>query len=79
MQRLGHLERGQVARDRDLVADAFEQAAIAEHPHRLDGKERDAIRGVAQANPNVRGQAGHEPGEQLVHGAVTERLERQRG
>ena len=78
MQRLGHLERRQVACDDADAVDLRQEAAVSEHAHGLDGVERDALRRFSQPVPEVVGQARNEPGQQLVHRLVVERLERQR-
>ena len=51
VERLGYLERVDRAAHAEAVAVALQQPAIEQHPHRLDGVERDAIRAVADRCP----------------------------
>ena len=79
MERLGHLQRRQVACDDGCAVDLLQQPSVEQHPHRLDGVQRDAVRGLTQPVPGLLREAGDEAGEEVVHGVVAERLERQGG
>ena len=52
-----------------------EQAAVEQHPHRLDRVERDPLGAREDLLRSVRRQPGHEPGEQLLHRRARQRLE----
>ena len=58
--------------------DLLEHAAIAQHAHRLDGVQRDPVGRVAEPSPDIVGEPGDEPDEELVHRVVAERLEGER-
>ena len=78
VQRLRNLER------RDLlgrpVRRAFlcEQTAIEQHAHGFHRVQRHAFGALEDLPPQALGQAGHEPLEQLLHGAFGKRLEVER-
>ena len=55
-----------------------EQPAVEQHPHRLDGVERDAFGAVEDARAQLVGQTRHEAGEEVVHRVGRERLEVER-
>ena len=78
VQRLGHLERLDRAGRAVDVAVAREQAAVEEHPHRLDRVERHALRALEDPRAQVVGEPGHEAVEQLLHRGAAQRLERER-
>jgi hypothetical protein len=67
MQRLGHLERLDLARglvDRPLLG---KEAPVEEHSHRLDGIQRHALRAREDLRAQPLRQARHETLEQLLH------------
>ena len=67
VQRLGHVERLDLARRSVDVAVALEQPAVEQHAHRLDGVEGDALGPAEDLPAQLVGQAGDEPVEQLSH------------
>ncbi len=78
VQRLWHLERADFADrpvDRTLP---HEQAAVEQHPHRLDRVERDALGPREDLLAHRFRQAGDEPGQELLHRVRRERLEVER-
>ena len=78
VQRLGHLELADLrdgAVDRALLCD---QAPVEQHPHRLDGVERDALGAGEDLLTRAFGQARHEPREKLLHRALRQWLEVER-
>ncbi len=78
MQRLGNLERFDLAHE--LVGRTFlqEEAAVEQHPHRLDGVERDAFCPLEDLLAQLRRQPGHQPDQQLLHRLLRKRLEVER-
>ncbi len=67
MQRLRHLELADLrhrAVDRAVLR---EQAAVEQHPHRLDRVQRDALGARQDLRAQSVGQARDEAGEELLH------------
>ena len=75
VQRLGHFKRldcsGQAIRGPLLD----EQAAVEQHPNRLDRVQGHALGALEDLPAKLLGQPRDEPGEQLVHRLLRERLE----
>jgi len=78
VQRFRHLER--VDRPRHAVGGAFlnKEAAVEEHPHGLDRVEGDAFGTREDPVAYLRGEPRHEPGQQLLHRLLRERLQVER-
>ncbi len=75
----GHGQVGQVA-GRAIDAALEHQPALGqEHPDRLDGIERHAVRAGHDGVAGGRGQPGHEAAKQLAHRLDRQRLEVDRG
>ena len=55
-----------------------EEPAVQQHANGLDRVQRDALGAVADPRPQLCREPGHEPLQQLVHGVLAERFERQR-
>ena len=75
VQRLRHLERADLADravDRALL---HEQAAVEQHPHRLDRIERHALGAGEDLVAQRCRQAGDEPDQELLHRGGGQRLE----
>ena len=79
VQRLGDLERVDLAHE--LVGRTFlhEKATVEQHPHRLDGVQRDAFGPFQDLLAQLRRQPRHQTDEQLLHSLRGERLEVERG
>ena len=75
VQRLGHLERLDLAGQAVHVALAYEQPAVEEHPHGLDRVERHALGALEDALAELVGEARDGPGEERRHRVGRERLE----
>ncbi len=60
------------------VALAYEQAAVEQHPHRLDRVQRHALRACEHSVAVLLRKPRHEAVEERAHRLVRERLERQR-
>jgi hypothetical protein len=75
VQRLGHLERVDLAGRPVDGPVADEQASIEQHPNRLDRVQRDALGPLEDAVAQRHRQTGHEPLEQLLHRVLRERLQ----
>ena len=78
VQCLRDFERFDLAREPVRGAVLHEQAAVEQHPHRLDRVERDAFGAREDAVANLEREPRHEPGQQFLHGLLRERLEIQR-
>ena len=79
MERLRHLERLDLGGRPVDGAVLREEAAIEQHPDRLDGVQRHALRPGEHLRLQVVGQAGDVALEEPAHLVVGERLERQIG
>ncbi len=75
VQRLGHLERLDLARRPIERAFLDEQAAIEQHPHRLDRVQWHALSAREDLLAHMLGQTGHESLEQVAHGPLRKRIE----
>ena len=71
------VELREIHREREPVAvlGRLEDPAIDEHPERLDGVERHALRPLDDRRHGVLGQAADEPAEERAHVLVGQRLE----
>src|SRR6266498_4902029 len=79
MQCLGDLE-GLDRAGRPIASPcAFEQPAVEQHPHRLDGVQRYTLGALEDLCQQLLRQAGHEAVEQLLHRRRSKRLEIDRG
>ena len=79
MERLRYVERLDSARQRGDVALADEQAAVEQHPDRLDRVERDALGTLEDAKPQLVREPRNQPAEERAHRRGRQRLEMQRG
>ena len=75
MQRLGDVERGDLARGPVDGAVLDEIAAVEEHAHGLDGVERHALGAGEDLLARLRGEAGDEAVEEVAHRLLRERIE----
>src|SRR5437899_1359060 len=75
VQRLGNLERPDLAGDDVRRATFGEQPAIEQHAHRLDGVERHSLGARQDLVAQLRRQSRNKAREQLRHRALRERLE----
>src|SRR4029078_907157 len=75
MQRLGHVERGNLACRPVDGAVLDEVAAVEEHAHGLDGVERYALGTGEDLVARLRGEAGDKAVEEVAHGPLRERIE----
>ena len=78
VQRLGHLERRDLAGRAVDRAFLNEQSAVEQHPHRLDCVERHAFCARQDLRPQLLWEPGHESIEQLGHRRLRERAEMER-
>jgi hypothetical protein len=67
MQSLGHLQRLQRPSQHIARSILGEQSLVEQHPHGLDGVQRDALRAGQDAVAHINREAGHETGQQLLH------------
>ena len=78
MQRLGHLELADLRHRVVHRALLDDEAAVEQHPHRLDRVERDTFGAGEDLLSGPVGQARHESGEELLHRVFGQRLEVER-
>jgi hypothetical protein len=78
VQRLGNVEALHLPGERVALSLALEQPAVEEHPHGLDGVQRNALGSVEDLCAQAVRKAGSEPVEERHHGRARERLEGQR-
>ena len=76
---LGHVERVDCADGDEAVVTQREQAAVEQHPHRLDRVERNAVRALADRLAQRVRQPGREPVQEGVHRGAVQWFERERG
>ena len=79
MQGLGYLERLDLAGWPVHGAFLGEQAAVEQHPHRLDRVERHSLGAREDLVAQALRQSRHEPFEQVLHRLARERLQVERG
>ena len=78
VQRLRHFERADLA-DRQVDRPFLhEQAAVEQHPHRLDRVQRHTLGAREDLLAQRRRKTGHEPDQQLLHRGGGQRLEVER-
>ena len=79
MEGFRHLERLDLSRRRVDGPVLIEQAAVEQHPHRLHRIQRHPFSARQDLLAQTRRQAGHQPLQQLLHRALRERLQEERG
>ena len=77
VQRLRHRERVDLADDPIRAVRLLELPAVHEHPHRLDGVERDSLGAGADCGSHLLRQARDEAVQERLHRVGRQRLERQ--
>ena len=78
LQRLGNVERREIAGDVVPAFAPLQQAAVEEHAYRLDGVERRSVRTGADPVESIVRQTRNQAEQELVDRSVTQRLEGER-